>query len=134
MTEAQKILVVEDELVVRSLCKAALKHYGFEPILANDGAEGLEIYRRQHPEIALVLSDLMMPRMSGLEMVDGMFAINPHSNVILMTGYDCHSEVPDRLQKVCALLDKPFSIQELLRAVQKCLESQALKHPELSST
>jgi DNA-binding NtrC family response regulator len=126
MTEAQKILVVEDEPVVRSLCKAALKHYGFEPILASDGAEGLEIYRRLHPEIALVLSDLMMPKLSGLEMVDGMFAINRHANIILMTGYDSHSEVPERLQKVCALLDKPFSVQELIRAVRKCLEAQAL--------
>jgi DNA-binding NtrC family response regulator len=134
MKEIQKILVVEDEPVVRSLCRAALKHYGFEPVMANDGVEGLETYRFQYPEISLVLSDVMMPRMNGIEMVDKIFLINPHANVILMTGYDCHVEVPVRLQKVCELLGKPFSVQELLGSVRKCLESQALRHPQLSST
>ena len=133
MTESKKILVVEDEPVVRSLCRAALSHYGFEPIMANDGLEGLELYRRHQSEIALILSDITMPRMSGLEMVDAMFALDQHTNVILMTGYDSHSEVPDRLQKICALLDKPFSVQELIIAVKKCLDSQKHKHPELSS-
>jgi DNA-binding NtrC family response regulator len=134
MKEIQKILVVEDEPVVRSLCRAALKHYGFETIMANDGMEGLELYQLQHPEIALVISDVMMPRMNGIEMVDKIFLINPHSNVILMTGYDCRAEVPARLQNICALLGKPFSVQDLLGSVKKCLENQTLKRPQLSRT
>jgi two-component system, cell cycle sensor histidine kinase and response regulator CckA len=102
--------------------------------MANDGVEGLEIYKPHHREIALVLSDIMMPRMNGIEMVDRIFLINPHANVILMTGYDCHAEVPARLHKVCALLGKPFSVQELRGAVGKCLESKAIRHPQMSPT
>ena len=134
MTQSQKILVVEDEPVVRSLCRAALQHYGFESIMANDGAEGLEVYGLRHREIALVLSDIMMPRMNGIEMVDRIFLVNPQASVILMTGYDCHAEVPARLHKVCALLGKPFSVQELRGSVRQCLESQTLRHPQLSPT
>jgi DNA-binding NtrC family response regulator len=134
MTQSQKILVIEDEPVVRSLCREALQYYGFEAIMANDGVEGLEIYRLRHQEIALVLSDIMMPRMNGIEMADRIFLINPHANVVLMTGYDCHAEVPARLHKVCALLGKPFSVQELRGSVRKCLESQALRRPQLSPT
>lgn len=124
------ILVVDDDPLIRSICKKVVEMQGFEPVLAENGREGLDIFRDRHPAIALVLSDIAMPMMNGIEMVHQIFALKPHSNVILMTGYAPHEAATD-LENLCALLYKPFTPRQLADAIKHCLDYEA-KHAKLA--
>jgi DNA-binding NtrC family response regulator len=126
-----KILVVDDHPSIREVCAAILAQYGFTPVLAENGLEALELYREMRSEIALILSDITMPVMGGVELVRNIFEIDTKANVILMTGFSARPVVPEDLNKLCAILQKPFSPIQLIEAVKKCLEYQEQRHPEL---
>jgi CheY-like chemotaxis protein len=95
-----KILVVDDHPSVREVCAVILAQYGFTAVLAENGLEALELYREMRSEIALTLSDITMPVMGGVELVRNIFAIDPNSNVILMTGFSAPLVVPEDLNKI----------------------------------
>ena len=128
--DINKILVVEDEEVVRAVCVRTLRKHGFEAIVAPDGAAGLEIYKQRRDEICLVLSDVKMPVRSGVEMFRDILKIDPEANVILMSGYSMSELVPDDLRKLCSLVSKPFTADQLIEAVKKCLKYEQQHHPE----
>jgi DNA-binding NtrC family response regulator len=128
-----KILVVDDEPLVRSFLTAALTKNGFEFILAEDGQEGLRLFEEHRNEFDLVVLDVSMPKMSGVALARRLFELKPHPNIILMTGYNPHFVVPDDLQKLCGLLMKPFSAKELVEAVEKCLKVERKNHPEIQN-
>jgi DNA-binding NtrC family response regulator len=115
-------LVVDDEPTVRFVCEAVVRHIGYSPILAVDGEHGLDIFGQLLHEIDLVIADVSMPKLDGIEMVRKMFEMKPHSNVILMTGYTPEQIIPDNVLKLCAALAKPFTVQQLTDAIRKCLE------------
>ena len=114
-----KILIVEDEPTVLNICVAVLRHNGFDPIVAVNGIEGLETYRERHEEICLVISDISMPLMGGIEMVRNIFEVDSHSNIILMSGYNFCDVVPDDLKRLCSVIGKPFTAGRLIEAVRK---------------
>ena len=117
-----KILVVDDEALVRSLCETVLRRNDFHPILAEDGLQGLELFREFQNEIALVLSDIKMPGMDGIAMVKQMFELKPRSKVILMSGFGPeYSSSPGDLSKVCLFIQKPFAPSQIISAVEDCL-------------
>lgn len=130
MTERPKILIVDDEPVVRNMCAAVLRNRNFEPIVTTNGLEGLAAYEEKHEEICLVISDVKMPLMGGIEMVRKLFELRSDANVILMSGANLHDLVPDEVGKLCAVLQKPFSPLNLIEAVNKCLKYDAEHHPE----
>jgi two-component system cell cycle sensor histidine kinase/response regulator CckA len=105
--------------LVLNVCKYALINNGFELILARDGAEGLRAFTEHIHEIALVLTDVAMPKMDGIEMVRRVFALKPDAKIILMAAPPV--DVPPEIQKVCLLLRKPFLPKQLLEAVQSIL-------------
>ncbi len=116
-----KILVVEDDPLVQELCKAVLSREGFEPITASNGIEGLETYRAKQEEISLILSDIIMPHMSGLEMVRRIFSNPCQASVIIMSGTPLSDMVPAEAARICAVLQKPFTNAQLLQTVNRCL-------------
>lgn len=126
---SRKILIVDDERLVRSVCDAVLKRSGFTTVLASNGLEALNLYQQWKPEIALTLSDISMPVMDGVEFVRKIFELNPTSNVILMTGFSPRETAPEDLKRLCGTVSKPFSPTQLLTAVKKCLEYQEEHHP-----
>lgn len=120
--QGKKVLIVEDEETIRRVCGAMLRQHGFEYILATNGAEGLAAYRERRDEICLVLSDVSMPVMSGLEMVRNILEIHSHPNVILMSGYYIATVVPKDLKKLCSVIQKPFTALGLVASVRECLK------------
>ena len=118
--ERAAILVVDDDPLIRSICKKVVESQGFDPILAENGEEALTIFRANQESISLVLSDISMPVMNGVDMARQMFALKPHSNMILMTGYTTQL-VLGEMEKLCALLYKPFTPRQLADAIMKCL-------------
>ena len=129
----KKVLVVEDEPTVRNVCDLILRRNGFDPILAMDGVQGLSTFEERHEEICLVLSDVAMPNMGGIEMVRTLFETYHHPNVIMMSGRNLSDLVPEDVKRLCSIIEKPFTPKGLIEAVRKCLKYEEEHYPSLSS-
>jgi len=116
------VLVVEDDERIRGLLDAVLHDNGYEPLVAENGAAALEIIESHGNGIDLLLTDIVMPKMGGPELADRLQAINPDLRVVYMSGY-AEEVVSSRLDHGDRpLLEKPFSLPELLECVNATLE------------
>ncbi len=114
----ESVLLVDDEEMVRSLFSEVLKRNGYHVLLASDGKAALNILT-QNPDIKLLVSDLTMPGMNGIELISEALKINPNIKTLLCSGYDtAGTSLPANIN---ARLTKPFSIQELLSVVRGVL-------------
>ena len=86
-TETQTILLVDDDAAVRTLVTAFLESAGYAVLIAADGVEGLRVFQQHQDSIALLLSDVTMPKMSGLQLADSVLTLRPELPVLLMSGY-----------------------------------------------
>ena len=84
---ALRVLIVNDEPIVRRLVQAILEHAGFAVIQASDGSEALALFKERAGQIELLLTDLVMPGMSGIELVNRARAINADLPILFMSGY-----------------------------------------------
>ena len=125
-----KVLVVDDEPSIRNVCSVILRKNGFDPLLATDGLEGLSTFEERHEEICLVLSDIVMPRMDGIEMARMLFVRYDHPNIIMMSGHHMSKLLPEDLKRLCSIIQKPFTANGLVEAVRKCLHYQEEHHPD----
>jgi DNA-binding NtrC family response regulator len=119
-----QILVVDDEASIRTLLAAALKVQGFEVLLADSGAGAVALYREHAADINLVLMDVRMPGMDGVEAFQALQQINPAVRCCLMSGETGHYTVPKILKMgVLDVLQKPFpslaEVGQVLRALLK---------------
>ena len=118
----ERILVVDDEAMVRNTQKRILEGLGYAVELAIDGQEALERYRAAPHAFALVLTDQTMPRLSGIDLARAILELRPEARVILCTGYS--DKVDDDLARklgLRALLAKPFDRESLSAEVQRAL-------------
>jgi len=114
------VLVVDDEQQIVRLVTNVLAEIELQAETAANGAEGLEQFRKHAAEIALVLTDIMMPEMNGLEMALRILEIRPDTKILFMSGYsDGALEV--RARKEFPFLRKPFLASELMRKVGEML-------------
>ena len=119
----ERVLVVEDESVVRTLVSRVLREHGYSVLVASDGVEALDLYRQHHAEIDLVFSDVVMPEMGGPEMVDNLEREGFAPRVLFASGYmDSTVAKLDAWRTDVDLLLKPFSPQELLLRVRRSLD------------
>lgn len=118
------ILVIEDEEIVRKLFVRTLKSLGYDILTANDGEEGVKIYRKNKEEIDLVLLDLLMPKMNGEEAFYALKEMNPDVKVIITSGFSQETNI-DKLIKDGALsfIKKPCRKHELSNAIQSALKN-----------
>lgn len=115
---SQTILMVDDEETLLSLGQAILSAYGYRVLTANNGPEALEVLAAQREHIDLVITDLVMPQMSGRELIEKIKALAPHMPVLCASGY-----VPPRAEtQQEGYLPKPFTAQDLLWRVKQMLE------------
>jgi len=78
-----KVLVIEDEANIRTLTELLLKRLGHEVLLADNGWKGLDLYRREHPDV--IVLDLIMPGMDGIEVLRQIRSVDLHQRVIVVT-------------------------------------------------
>jgi len=131
----ETILVVEDETTLRRLLCLSLEKRGYNVYAARDGAEAMEIFRQQPGAIHLVVSDIMMPHIDGIELKRKVAALRPDVKFLFMSGYS--EEVIEQLQTVaqgCAFLEKPFLPKDLVTKVQGLLRGKAEARTELAVT
>ena len=119
----QRILIVEDEEDLAVLLRRALERRGFRVDLASDGTEALEALAvRQY---ALLITDIFMPRMSGLRLVEVARQRWPHLPAIVITGLgDWQSYVQAMNLHVVEYLTKPVRLHKILAAVERALDPQ----------
>ena len=120
------ILVVEDEMALRRLIRLSLERCGYKVLTAKDGTEAIEICQRNPGEIHLVLSDIMMPHVNGLQLKERAATLCPQAKFLFMSGYSEEIILPGNLSAHgCAFLEKPFRPDELARKVHDLLTGQA---------
>jgi PAS domain S-box-containing protein len=114
------VLVVDDEETVRTVTARILETLGFTAVLASDGREALEIYRREPSRFAIVLLDLTMPHMDGEETFRQLRHINPGVRVVLMSGFNQQEAVSRFTGKgLAGFVQKPFEVGSIMTAVRE---------------
>jgi PAS domain S-box-containing protein len=131
----ETILVVEDELSVRDLAARVLERQGYELLVASNGDEALRLIQEQAgKKIDLLLTDMVMPGMSGPELADRLRASHAEARVLYISGYSNNSMVRHgKLEPGIYFLQKPFSPEALARKVREILDDNENKRKELSS-
>lgn len=109
-----RILLVEDEPDIAFVASIALEDAGYHVTVASDGKEGLELALQDQPE--LVLTDFMMPRLTGLEMIARLRDAGFHNPVVLSSSVP-EAHLPPHRPHYDAYLGKPYSIAQLLHTV-----------------
>jgi len=112
------VLVVDDEPALLQFVSMVLQQSGYTVLTASNGVEALMVYSSYHEKVDVVLTDVQMPGMNGIELTKRLRAINPEIKILLMSGY-----VPDGLAVPhgVRLLSKPFLPNRLMEAVKEML-------------
>ena len=113
----ETILLAEDEELVRTIMVDTLRDAGYHVLAARDGAQALDLLQAHNGEIHLVLTDVIMPRLSGPDLVRRLSATRSATKVLYTSGYP-----KDKLPPGACLLKKPFTPEELLREVRSTLD------------
>jgi len=121
-----RLLLVDDEEIIRISGRNILEDMGYQVTTAADGKEAVEIYRRGHAAIDLVIMDQVMPEMSGGEAFHIMRQINPDARVIIASGYSRNEDIA-RLKAagLAGFIKKPYSSGALNRLIQEVLSSDS---------
>ena len=117
----KKILIIDDEEIVRMSCERALQVEGFQTGVASSGREGLEILEKEPYD--LVLLDLKMPDMDGMEVLGKIRSSWPHINVIMISGYSTVDTAVQALRSGAVnFIQKPFAPESLFSAIKEVIE------------
>lgn len=123
----EKLLLIEDDAAINSSLKKILDKEGFKTITAADGKEGMDKFHSEHPEI--VITDLKLPHMDGLQVMEQIKKENPDVEIILITGKGDYEVAIAALQKGATdYLKKPIELEDLLLALGRCQENLNKKH------
>ncbi len=114
-----KVMLVDDELLIRQVGKRMLEKGGYEVLLASNGKEALEIYNKNRDAIHLVILDLIMPEMGGKETFKKLREANPDIKAIFTSGYGPYNYHNLEQFGDVVFIQKPFQTEVLLQAVRK---------------
>ena len=117
-----KVLVIDDEEGIRNLLDILLRRRGYDVVLADGGRKGLELFRRERPDV--IVLDLNRPEMDGVAVLQQVRSLNPDQPVIILTG----AGTPEKEQRVHALgvsefVEKEFSLHRLGDALKRVLKT-----------
>jgi two-component system cell cycle sensor histidine kinase/response regulator CckA len=122
----ETLLVVEDELQVRELTRDILLGQGYQVLTAGDGVEALRVAEAHEGPIHLLVTDVVLPRMSGKELADRLRTARPEVRVLYTSGYTDDAIVHHGvLAAGVHFLSKPFEIESLARKVRELLDAGA---------
>jgi CheY-like chemotaxis protein len=121
----ETILLVEDELAVRTFTRRILERHGYQVLEAAEGAEALNLWREHRASVALLLTDLVMPgELDGQALGRRLRADQPDLKVIFASGYSAEIAGRDfQLRPGEAFVQKPFAAEHLLETIRRCLDS-----------
>lgn len=114
------VLLVDDETAVRRFAARVLEREGYGVVQASDGAEALRLVRAEGVPVEIVVSDIVMPRLNGVQLMEALAASHPGLPVILMSGYAPAALSELGIAAPCSILTKPFPAERLLAEVKRC--------------
>ena len=121
---SETVLVVEDQTEVRLLIDESLRRYGYTVLQARDGAEALRVCERYQDPIHLLVTDVVMPQISGRELAERIVSMRPQIQVLYVSGYTnnviTHHGI---LTPGTAFLQKPFTPDALAGKIRELLEA-----------
>jgi CheY-like chemotaxis protein len=121
----ETILLVEDEERVRKMIRTILRRSGYNVLEAGSGDEALRVSQQHAGDIQLLVSDVIMPRMGGPELVERLGATRPSTKVLFLSGYTENTLVVRNVRSSCvAFLQKPVKPETLARKVREVLDSK----------
>jgi len=121
---SETILLVEDEMSVRKLTLRTLEKLGYQAHVAFSGEEALKIYQKYVDNIDLVITDVIMPQMGGVELVENLRLITPGVKVLYMSGYAPETAVHQKIvDSSTHYLQKPFSTKTIAQKVRQILDA-----------
>jgi signal transduction histidine kinase/ligand-binding sensor domain-containing protein/CheY-like chemotaxis protein len=125
---SETVLLVEDEPLVRQIAENALTDQGYHVLEAENGEEALRVASgHDNDEIALVLTDVVMPRMGGRELTEKLRERRPGIRILYMSGYAASTiDEQDVIEPGTAFLRKPFTLADMLRKVRDVLDDQTV--------
>lgn len=120
MTEAKKILLVDDEEIIRDALGGLLMEEGYQVVEARDGTEAIE--RLSAEEFDIVITDIKMPGKSGIDVLTAAKMIDPEIEVIMITGFT--TEEPDYALSLGAkdFIYKSYNVEEFLAKIKEAIE------------
>jgi PAS domain S-box-containing protein len=122
LTGSETILLVEDEEALRGIGREMLELYGYTVLLAADGAAGLELAQNYPQPIHLLMTDILMPKLSGIELAEQFSTLHPETKILYTSGYN-NSGVSLRTIEGAQYLQKPYAMEELARTLRELLDS-----------
>jgi CheY-like chemotaxis protein len=126
--KGELVLIVDDEDAVRSVTKRILESSGYRTLIATRGTEAVACYIEKGYEIGVVLTDLHMPDMGGVEAIAILRQINPCVKVIVVTGAGSALGAPSAEEMgVQAYIKKPFDVAHLLQTLHNVLRGEIFK-------
>jgi DNA-binding response OmpR family regulator len=122
---SETVFLVEDEVVLSELTKAFLEMNGYRVLTAKDGEEAIELYKKHHATIDIVVTDMGLPKLTGLEVLVEMKKIKPETKLIFASGY-IEPELKSLMfqQGAKFFLFKPYQPNEILKVIRKTLDEQ----------
>ena len=118
------ILCVDDEPIVLRACTIAVSKAGFRAAVAENGAAGLEAFIQLKDDICLVLSDIIMPAVNGIDMAESILQVAPNTKILLMSGYS-NEVIEHQGRNRFPFIRKPFIYSTLIEEIQSvCRDRQ----------
>ena len=115
------VLLLDDELYILKACQRALSRAGYAVAACSKGSDGLALIRQNIYD--LVVTDLKMPGVDGIEILKEVKRLHKNTSVIIMTGYPELAARETKELGTCGFITKPFDINELKQHVSRCIES-----------
>ena len=119
--ESGKILVIEDDDILRTTAGLMIQDMGFSVVSASNGIEGVELFRKQKDEIEMVLLDMVMPEMNGLAVFEKIKEIDPTAKIIMTSGFSQEGRIP---KDADGFLPKPYRKNQLTDIIKRVLSGQ----------
>ena len=119
------MLLVDDEINIRTVAQTTLEGYGYRVMQAANGAEAVALYAQNPGRIAVVLTDMAMPVMDGPALIVALRAMNPEVNIIGSTGMASEAAVPKAvLAGIRHFIPKPYTAETMLKTLNAALRER----------
>jgi len=119
---SETVLLVEDEPSLRSLLRELLESFGYSVLEAGQGVDALRVAGEHRGTIDLLLSDIVMPQMTGNELAERLGQLRPATKVLFMSGYAAGVAPQHQIPNGAAYIEKPFTADALAGALREVLD------------